>query len=109
MKASHLRARYRRIMVFFTLVTLNFILWEIILSRIGFRGLAARTRAKRYRKVAARFRVLAIQMGGVIDQGGQFFILRLDVLPVEITQELAGLQDEVPPEKFRRHPSSGRD
>ncbi len=31
---------------------------------------------------------------------GQFLSARLDVLPVEITEELAGLQDEVPPEKF---------
>ena len=100
MKASQLRARYRRIMVFFTLVTLNFIFWEIILSRIGLRALAARTRAKRYRNVAARFRVLAIQMGGVMIKVGQFLSSRLDVLPVEITEELAGLQDEVPPEKF---------
>jgi predicted unusual protein kinase regulating ubiquinone biosynthesis (AarF/ABC1/UbiB family) len=31
---------------------------------------------------------------------GQFLSARLDVLPPEITEELAGLQDEVPAEKF---------
>ena len=31
---------------------------------------------------------------------GQFLSARLDVLPPEITEELAGLQDEVPPEQF---------
>lgn len=31
---------------------------------------------------------------------GQFLSARLDVLPLEITEELAGLQDEVRPEKF---------
>ena len=31
---------------------------------------------------------------------GQFLSARLDVLPVEITDELAGLQDEVPPEQI---------
>ncbi len=31
---------------------------------------------------------------------GQFLSARLDVLPAEITDELAGLQDEVPPEDF---------
>ena len=31
---------------------------------------------------------------------GQFLSARLDVLPPEITEELAGLQDEVPPEEF---------
>lgn len=31
---------------------------------------------------------------------GQFLSSRLDVLPAEVTEELSGLQDEVPPEKF---------
>ncbi len=31
---------------------------------------------------------------------GQFLSARLDVLPPEVTEELAGLQDEVPPENF---------
>jgi predicted unusual protein kinase regulating ubiquinone biosynthesis (AarF/ABC1/UbiB family) len=100
MKPSQLRARYRRIMIFFGLVTLNFIFWEIILSHIGLRALAVRTRSNRYRNVATRFRVLAIRMGGVMIKVGQFLSARLDVLPPEITEELAGLQDEVPPEKL---------
>ncbi|HEY5156912.1 MAG TPA: AarF/UbiB family protein [Anaerolineales bacterium] len=100
MKATQLRARYWRIMFFFAIVTLNFIFWDVFLPRIGLRILAGRTRPTRYRKVAARFRVLAIRMGGVMIKVGQFLSARLDVLPVEITEELAGLQDEVPPEKF---------
>jgi predicted unusual protein kinase regulating ubiquinone biosynthesis (AarF/ABC1/UbiB family) len=39
-------------------------------------------------------------MGGVMIKVGQFLSSRLDVLPAEITEELAGLQDEVPPENF---------
>ena len=100
MKVSLLRARYRRIMIFFTGVAVNFIFWEVILSRIGLRALARRTRSNRYRHVAAQFRRLAIQMGGVMIKVGQFLSARLDVLPPEITEELAGLQDEVPAEKF---------
>ena len=100
MKAPRLRARYWRIMLFFGRATLDFIFWEIILSGIGLRGLARRTRSNRYRQVAARFRLLAIRMGGVMIKVGQFLSSRLDVLPQEITEELAGLQDEVPPEKF---------
>src|SRR5512136_26431 len=100
MKVAFLRARYRRIMFFFIGVTLNFIFWEVILSRIGLRALARRTRSNRYRRVAARFRSLAIRMGGVMIKVGQFLSARLDVLPPEITEELAGLQDEVPAEKF---------
>jgi predicted unusual protein kinase regulating ubiquinone biosynthesis (AarF/ABC1/UbiB family) len=39
-------------------------------------------------------------MGGVMIKVGQFLSARLDVLPREFTDELAGLQDEVRPEKF---------
>src|SRR5512137_259695 len=100
MKASLLRARYRRLMFFFSGVVLSFIFWEIILPRLGLRVLTRRTRSNRYRKTAARFRLLAIRMGGVMIKVGQFMSSRLDVLPPEITEELSGLQDEVPPEKF---------
>jgi predicted unusual protein kinase regulating ubiquinone biosynthesis (AarF/ABC1/UbiB family) len=100
MKVSLLRARYRRIMLFFTGVAINFIFWEVLLPRIGLRALARRTRPNRYRQVAAHFRGLAIRMGGVMIKVGQFLSARLDVLPPEITDELSGLQDEVPAEKF---------
>ena len=100
MKNSLLRARYRRIMLFFTGVAINFIFWEVLIPRIGLRALARRTRPNRYRKVAAQFRSLAIRMGGVMIKVGQFLSARLDVLPPEITEELSGLQDEVPAEKF---------
>ena len=100
MKVSLLRARYRRIMIFFTGIAINFIFWEVLLPRIGLRALSRRTRSNRYRQVAARFRSLAIRMGGVMIKVGQFLSARLDVLPPEITEELAGLQDEVPAEKF---------
>jgi predicted unusual protein kinase regulating ubiquinone biosynthesis (AarF/ABC1/UbiB family) len=100
MKKSLLRARYRRIMYFFIGVAINFIFWEVILPGMGLRALARRTRSNRYRGVAAQFRRLAIRMGGVMIKVGQFLSARLDVLPPEITDELAGLQDEVPPEKF---------
>ena len=100
MKVSLLRARYRRIMLFFAGVAINFIFWEVVLPRIGLRALSRRTLSNRYRRVAAQFRSLAIRMGGVMIKVGQFLSSRLDVLPVEITDELAGLQDEVPPEKF---------
>ncbi len=100
MKVSLLRARYRRIMFFFARIALAFIFWEVILPRLGLRAWARRTRSNRYRKAAAQFRALAIHMGGVMIKVGQFLSSRLDVLPPEITSELAGLQDEVPPEEF---------
>jgi predicted unusual protein kinase regulating ubiquinone biosynthesis (AarF/ABC1/UbiB family) len=100
MKASQLRARYRRIVFFFGRVTLGFIFWEILLRRIGLGGVAARNRGERNRRTAARFRALAIRMGGLMIKVGQFLSARLDILPPEITDELSGLQDEVPPESF---------
>ncbi len=100
MQSSRLRARYRYIMGFFARATASLIFWEIILPRMGLRGLARQTRSRRYTQIAARFRTMAIRMGGVMIKVGQFLSSRLDVLPVEITEELSGLQDEVPAEDF---------
>ncbi len=100
MKASQLRARYRRIVLFFARVTLGLIFWEILAPKVGLGGVARRNRAARNRATAVRFRALAITMGGLMIKVGQFLSARLDILPPEITDELAGLQDEVPPETF---------
>ncbi len=54
----------------------------------------------RLRRFATDFRQLAVQMGGVMIKVGQFLSARLDVLPLEITEELSGLQDEDRPETF---------
>ena len=100
MQDPRLRARYRYIMTFFIRTTLEVGLWEIMLPAIGLRALTRRTRPSRYRRIAAEFRALAIRMGGVMIKVGQFLSARLDVLPAEVTDELAGLQDEVPAEDF---------
>jgi len=100
MQASKLRARYRHIMGFFARTTMNVVFWEIVLPRIGLRGITRRTRSARYKKIASQFRAMAIRMGGVMIKVGQFLSARLDVLPIEITEELSGLQDEVPAEDF---------
>ncbi|MFZ1042936.1 MAG: AarF/UbiB family protein [Anaerolineales bacterium] len=101
MQASRLRARYRYIMGFFARATVSFIFWEIVLPRIGLRPVSQRTRSPRFKKIASQFRVMAIRMGGVMIKVGQFLSARLDVLPAEITDELSGLQDEVPAEDFK--------
>src|SRR5690242_16589194 len=100
MQSSRLRARYRYIMGFFARATASFIFWEILLPRLGLGSLARRTRSQRYKQIAAQFRAMAIRMGGVMIKVGQFLSARLDVLPLEITEELSGLQDEVPAEDF---------
>jgi predicted unusual protein kinase regulating ubiquinone biosynthesis (AarF/ABC1/UbiB family) len=100
MQSSRLRARYRHIMGFFARTTASFMFWDLLLPRLGLRALSRRTRPDRYRQAAARFRMMAIHLGGVMIKVGQFLSARLDVLPAEITAELAGLQDEVPAEDF---------
>jgi predicted unusual protein kinase regulating ubiquinone biosynthesis (AarF/ABC1/UbiB family) len=100
MKKPHLRGRYLRILTFFAGVILRFIYWELILRKIGFRELVKTTRSERFRREAVRFRALALRMGGVMIKVGQFLSSRLDVLPPEITDTLADLQDEVPAETF---------
>ena len=82
MNASRLRARYRYIMAFFARATASFIFWEMILPRIGLRGIARRTRSDRFTRIAAQFRAMAIRMGGVMIKVGQLLSARADVLPL---------------------------
>ncbi len=100
MQSSRLRARYRYIMWFFARATASVVFWEVVLPRIGLRGLTRRTRPARSRQIAVQFRSMALRMGGVMIKVGQFLSSRLDVLPAEVTEELSGLQDEVPAEDF---------
>jgi len=95
-----LRARYRRIILFFARILVSIIFWDLFLPRIGFSKWSSRTRSQRVRKIAIRYRSLAIQMGGVLIKVGQFLSARVDIMPGEVTDELAGLQDEVPSEPF---------
>src|SRR6478735_12132115 len=95
------RARYRRILRFAAWHLAVTWWFELFLPRIGLVRIAERTRAKRMRRFAQRFHALAVDLGGLMIKVGQFLSSRLDVLPPEITKELEGLQDEVPPVAFR--------
>ncbi len=95
-----LRARYRRITWYFFRVLTGLVWWELLYPRIGLGGVSRRTRPERLRRIAVRFRTMAIQMGGVMIKVGQFLSSRVDVMPPEIIHELEGLQDEVAPESF---------
>ncbi|MFF1876039.1 AarF/UbiB family protein, partial [Kitasatospora herbaricolor] len=94
------RARYRRILRFAGWNLAVTWWYELFLPRIGLAKVAERTRSKRMRRFAQRFHVLAVDLGGLMIKVGQFMSSRLDVLPPEITAELEGLQDEVPPVPF---------
>jgi predicted unusual protein kinase regulating ubiquinone biosynthesis (AarF/ABC1/UbiB family) len=94
------RARYRRIMRFAARAFVQAWWFELVLPRIGLRGLSKRGQTKRLTKLARRFHDLAVDLGGLMIKAGQFMSSRLDVLPPEITDELEGLQDEVAAEPF---------
>jgi predicted unusual protein kinase regulating ubiquinone biosynthesis (AarF/ABC1/UbiB family) len=94
------RARYRRILRFAARYMVQAWWYELFLPRIGFARFAARGRADRLTKLARKFHALAVSLGGLMIKVGQFLSSRLDVLPPEITTELEGLQDEVPPVDF---------
>jgi len=95
-----LKQRYRRILLFFAGMLIGLLWWEVALPRLGFGRMASGKRIKRFKKYAADFHVMAVDMGGVMIKVGQWMSARLDVLPPVITEELAGLQDEVKPESF---------
>ncbi len=95
-----MRARYRRILRFAARYLAQSWWYELFLPRLGLSRLAARGRPARLKKIAQRFHVLAVDLGGLMIKVGQFMSSRLDVLPPEITKELEGLQDEVPPVPF---------
>ncbi len=98
--SAQLRARTRRILWFGARAVLTFIGWELILRVVLGRERVNRGALERYRRMAHEFRNLSVSMGGVLIKVGQFVSSRVDVLPSAITDELADLQDEVPPEKF---------
>jgi predicted unusual protein kinase regulating ubiquinone biosynthesis (AarF/ABC1/UbiB family) len=98
--AGDTRARYRRILRF-AAWNLAVTWWfELFLPRIGLARIAERTRSRRMQRFARRFHGLAVELGGLMIKVGQFLSSRLDILPPEITKELEGLQDEVPPVPF---------
>lgn len=91
--------RYRKVRRFVTRVFLHVLWWDILLNAPGLRRFR-RPAVERWARIARRYRALAAEMGGVLIKLGQFFSVRVDLLPPEVTRELAGLQDEVPPERF---------
>jgi len=91
--------RYRKVRRFVTGVFIHVMWWDVVLNVPGLRRFR-RPAAARWARIARRYRSLATEMGGVLIKLGQFFSVRVDLLPPEVTRELAGLQDEVPPERF---------
>ncbi len=92
------QVRYRRILRFFATIIGQIIVWDLAVARVPMmRARVTGSRPERLRVMSRDFRGLAIEMGGVMIKLGQFLSTRVDILPIEITGELQGLQDEVPP------------
>ena len=100
MTARRARSRYRRIVRFAARQLVSTWWFELMLPRLGLRGISARTRTRRLTLIARRFHGLALDLSGLMIKLGQFMSTRLDVLPPVITNELIGLQDEVPAVPF---------
>jgi predicted unusual protein kinase regulating ubiquinone biosynthesis (AarF/ABC1/UbiB family) len=99
-KVSYPRARYRRIVRFAARYIVQEWWFELVLPRIGLATISRRGRTARAHGIARHFHAVAIELGGLMIKVGQFLSSRLDVLPPEVTSELEGLQDEVPPVEF---------
>ena len=97
-----LRRRRGRIINFFARALIAAFFYDVFLRNLGFRARVNRTLLDRYVRLARQFRALAVELGGVMIKLGQFISSRMDILPKEIIDELASLQDEVPPNRSSR-------
>lgn len=97
--AWDLRRRVWRVVALFVRLLVEVYLLEWQERLFGARRLAAR-RSRLYRRHAVRLREAAQELGGLLIKVGQAASSRVDILPPEFTEELAHLQDEVPPEAW---------
>ena len=92
------RRNFKILRLFFGLVFSFF--WQFLRGRLTGRSYNFYTDSERNRKRAIKIRNTALEMGGVLIKVGQFLSTRVDLLPTEYIDELALLQDEVPPVPF---------
>jgi len=92
--------RYRKLRWFFVKVFWQVVLWDIIFNYPILR-LFRPNPMPRWQAVARRYKEMAMELGGVLIKLGQFLSIRVDILPPEVTAELADLQDEVAPEDYQ--------
>jgi len=100
------RARYCRIVWFFGRMIASLLYWDVFLPHNRPGQMERPQPVDSHEEKRRRFRKLAISMGGVMIKVGQFLSTRVDILPKEVTDELSGLQDEVPRCLMRRSKKS---
>lgn len=93
------KQRIRRFVGIFLGISYDFWLESRIARKKGIK-VARKKMSVRHRKRAIQLRTTAIELGGLLIKLGQFFSARADVMPEEYLQELAKLQDSVPPVDF---------
>lgn len=86
--------RFRKLVFFFVRILLSF-LWLHQQSRWHDEQWAYERSEQLGVRYARRYRVMAVEMGGVLIKLGQFFSTRVDIFPKAVIDELATLQDEV--------------
>jgi predicted unusual protein kinase regulating ubiquinone biosynthesis (AarF/ABC1/UbiB family) len=94
-RSLRMQFRYVRVVWNFGWLFVQLVFWQIIMQRY-FPERVQRGNLKRWVSYARSFRGFAIEMGGLMIKLGQFVSTRSDVLPPEVTRELATLRDEVP-------------
>jgi predicted unusual protein kinase regulating ubiquinone biosynthesis (AarF/ABC1/UbiB family) len=99
--ALALRRRRRRIVGFFTRMVAHFLWWDVFLRYTWLRVFRTAW-VPRWQRNAREYKKLALEWQGLWIKLGQFLSTRVDVLPLEITQELESLRDHVPPEPVDR-------
>ncbi len=91
--------RYQRLRWFFGRLLASLFWHDVVLALPLLRWLRADP-LPRWCALARRYKLLAVELGGVLIKLGQYLSTRFDVLPLPVIRELAGLQDEVPAADF---------
>lgn len=91
-----LRRRRFRIILFFARLALHFLWWDLFLRFSPLRVFRTPW-IPRWQKLARSYKEAALDAQGLWIKLGQFLSTRVDVLPMQITQELESLRDEIPP------------
>lgn len=89
--------RYRKLRRFFLSLLGQVLWWDVVFNLPVLRWFRPDP-IRRWQLMARRYAELATRMGGILIKLGQFLSTRVDILPPEVTGELSGLQDRVPPD-----------
>ena len=100
-KTVMMQLRFLYTLVFALWLFGRLIFWQVYVAKL-FPEWVNKRNNKRWKQYAGEFRKFALRMGGVQIKAGQFASTRADILPEEVIEELAGLQDSVPTIAFKK-------